>query len=80
MISTQFASIFARRMFPCFDEPALKATFTVTVLRKEPMISLSNMNLVRNETRSVNGLSLGETMLHSLNTQRVESNKTSFVF
>ena len=53
LVATQLESIFAREMFPCYDEPDLKATFSVIVGRKEPMISLSNMNLLRSEPRSV---------------------------
>lgn len=33
----------ARRLLPCFDEPALKATFEVSVIRRKDVISLSNM-------------------------------------
>ncbi|XP_035225504.1 aminopeptidase N-like [Stegodyphus dumicola] len=41
--SSQFQPSDARRVFPCFDEPGLKATFQLSIIRKEGLISLSNM-------------------------------------
>lgn len=41
--STQFESCDARRAFPCFDEPNLKATFDFKVEIPEDQVALSNM-------------------------------------
>jgi aminopeptidase N len=43
MFSTQFESCDARRSFPCFDEPNLKASFDFEIEIPEDQTALSNM-------------------------------------
>lgn len=43
MASTQFEALDARRCFPCWDEPALKATFDVTLIISSKLCAYSNM-------------------------------------
>ncbi|KAI8607338.1 hypothetical protein BC830DRAFT_152033, partial [Chytriomyces sp. MP71] len=43
MLATQFESTDCRQAFPSFDEPALKATFDVTLQVDSSLVALSNM-------------------------------------
>lgn len=44
--TTQFEAADARRALPCWDEPALKATFDVTIVAEQNKTVLSNMPLL----------------------------------
>ncbi|XP_030828452.1 glutamyl aminopeptidase isoform X2 [Strongylocentrotus purpuratus] len=43
MASTQFESTSARQAFPCFDEPAMKAKFSLKIVHDKDHITLFNM-------------------------------------
>uniref|UniRef100_A0A8D2Q6D6 Aminopeptidase n=1 Tax=Varanus komodoensis TaxID=61221 RepID=A0A8D2Q6D6_VARKO len=43
LIASQLAPTGARRVYPCFDEPALKATFSISIVHHPSYVALSNM-------------------------------------
>lgn len=54
MATTQFEATDARRAFPCADEPALKATFNLTVVIPVYLQCLSNTPMAAIHTTAVN--------------------------
>ena len=43
LLATHLEPTFARQVFPCFDEPNLKATFSVSVIHHEKFSAIGNM-------------------------------------
>ncbi|XP_027796925.2 aminopeptidase Q [Marmota flaviventris] len=56
LLASQMEPTFARSVFPCFDEPALKATFNITIIHHPRYVALSNMpQRGQSEKEDVNG-------------------------
>ncbi len=50
LASTQFESTDARRAFPCWDEPAFKAVYQVTLVIDEKLTAISNTRVIDEKT------------------------------
>ena len=54
-VYSQFEQIWARRAFPCFDEPGYKVPWQLTLHVKKDQVALSNTNII-SETDSGDGM------------------------
>jgi len=72
--TTQFEPTDARRAFPCWDEPDLKATFEVTLVIEEGLLAVSNAAEVAREPRGD-----GKVAVHFGRTMRMSTYLVAFV-
>src|SRR4051812_40633250 len=54
LLTSQLDPAYARRIFPCWDEPAFKASFALTVTVPRHFLAVGNMPIVREEPLTAN--------------------------
>jgi len=72
--TTQFEATDARRAFPCWDEPDLKATYTITLVVDEGLLAVSNASEVARET-----LEGGKVKIRFATTMKMSTYLVAFV-
>ncbi|KFV86707.1 Aminopeptidase Q, partial [Struthio camelus australis] len=56
LIASQLEPAYARTVYPCFDEPAMKATFNIRIIHDPSYVALSNMPAIDvSEMKDENG-------------------------
>ena len=74
LATTQFEPTSARKAFPCFDEPEMKANFTITIVHPADTTALSNMQVEsREETES------GDIVTHFAPSVRMSTYLVAFI-
>ena len=77
---TQFESTHARRAFPCFDEPALKAVFAVTLVVQQDLFAVSNSAEVsRSPEPTADGSSTDRVRIVFADTMKMSTYLVAFV-
>ncbi|NWR80392.1 AMPN Aminopeptidase, partial [Centropus unirufus] len=75
--TTQMQAADARKAFPCFDEPAMKASFTVTLIHPSDHTALSNMPVRSTREQQIDGQSWNVTQFET--TPRMSTYLVAFI-
>jgi aminopeptidase N/puromycin-sensitive aminopeptidase len=76
---TQFEATDARRAFPCFDEPAFKATFTVSLTIDEGDTAISNGQIISDKPGDETGPVPGKHTLKFATTPKMSTYLVAFL-
>ncbi|XP_076880953.1 aminopeptidase N-like [Brachyhypopomus gauderio] len=74
---TQMQATYARQAFPCFDEPAMKAIFHITLIHKPGTVALSNSREKGTVNLTINGTKVIRTTFHP--TKKMSTYLVAFV-
>ncbi|KAG7275826.1 hypothetical protein CRUP_016766 [Coryphaenoides rupestris] len=77
LATSQMQATFARQAFPCFDEPALKATFSVVLTHPPGTIALSNSREMESVEMELDGVSVSRTTFEP--TKRMSTYLLAFI-
>ncbi|NXL36569.1 AMPN Aminopeptidase, partial [Glaucidium brasilianum] len=75
--TTQMQAADARKAFPCFDEPAMKANFTVTLIHPSDHKAISNMPVMSTQQQQIDGKSWNVTAFQT--TPRMSTYLLAFI-
>lgn len=75
--TSQMQATFARKTFPCFDEPAMKAVFNVTIIHDPGTVALSNGKEIETSTAVIDGVDVKVTTFEP--TERMSTYLLAFI-
>ncbi|CAJ1048730.1 aminopeptidase N-like [Xyrichtys novacula] len=75
--TSQMQATYARKAFPCFDEPAMKAIFNVDIIHDRDTVALSNGRDIASEDSVIDGVAVRKTTFEP--TKRMSTYLLAFI-